>query len=98
MTKLYPPYQELLEEVYFLRQRNSELRKKSYIQVYDENLKLTEEHKTLVKTIDQLRKELIQISERAERYRVEGDNLQKENYQLKGVLKSVEAFIEQFTE
>lgn len=84
------------KEIEFLKQRNSDLRKKTYIKVYDENLMLIEEHKTLVKTIDQMRSELIQLGQLADKFHLESNNLKNENEKLKGVLKSVETFIGQY--
>jgi phosphopentomutase len=87
----------LLEENRFLQQRNKELRQKTYIQVYDENLKLTEENKTLIKTIDQLREELIKVGKIADKYYQTSIDLKHQNKCLKDVIDSVEAFIQQFT-
>ena len=77
------------KEIEFLKQRNSDLRKKTYINVYDENLQL-------IKTVDQMRNELIQMGQLAEKFHLEANNLKQENEKLKGVLKSVETFIGQY--
>jgi hypothetical protein len=101
----------LEEENGFLKVRNSELRQKSYIQVYDENLKMIDEIKALKhenqvkfndlvkyeKTIEQLRTQLAESAIIADRFYQDYLQLEKENQQLKGVVDSVQTFINQFT-
>jgi hypothetical protein len=103
--------EELRNEIEFLRIRNTDLRKKTYIQVYDENLKLLDENKSLKhenkikfndfvkyeKTIEQLREELMQAGQIADKYYQDAVKLIEENNHLKGVVASVEKFIKQFT-
>jgi regulator of replication initiation timing len=101
----------LEEENGFLKVRNSELRQKSYIQVYDENLKMIDEIKALKhenqvkfndlvkyeKTIEQLRNELMQIGKVADKYYQDAIELGETNRKLRKVVQSVETFVKQFT-
>jgi chromosome condensin MukBEF MukE localization factor len=102
--------EELRNEIEFLRIRNTDLRKKTYIQVYDENLKLIDENKFLKnenkikfndlvkyeKTIEQLRKELIQVGQIADKYFQDAVELGETNRKLRKVVQSVEKFVKQF--
>jgi regulator of replication initiation timing len=76
-------YQVLLDENRYLKQRNKELRQKSWFKVFEENLKLSEENKNLDETCQEV------IAEYAK--------LEKEVEQYKSVLSSVETFIGQYS-
>jgi hypothetical protein len=102
---------KLESENEFLKQRNKELRQKTYINVYDENLKMIDEIKALKhenqvkyndllkyeRTIEQLRKELIQIGQVADAFHKDAIKINEENKELKGVLQSVESFVQRYS-
>jgi hypothetical protein len=69
-------------EIKFLKQRNKELRQKSWFEVFEENLKLSEQNKNLDETCQEVIKEYA--------------NLEKEVEQYKVVLQSVEKFVGRF--
>jgi predicted nuclease with TOPRIM domain len=75
--------QELRNEVAFLRERNKDLRQKTWFPVYDENIKLRKELKDCYESLDGLYQDF--------------DELAKDNSRLKEVLRSVETFVKQFT-
>jgi chromosome condensin MukBEF MukE localization factor len=103
-------FQKLKDEVWFLKERNKDLRQKTYINVYDENLKLIDEIKMLKienerkfnnlvkyeRTIEQLRKELIQVGQVADDFHKDAVRINNENKHLKEVIESVQTFIGQF--
>jgi hypothetical protein len=72
------------KEIQFLKQRNKELRQKSWYEVFEENLKLSEENKNLDETCQEVIKE----------YAI----LEKEIEQYKAVLQSVEKFVGRFSD
>jgi regulator of replication initiation timing len=79
-------FQDLVKyekEIQFLKQRNKELRQKSWYEVFEENLKLMEENKNLDETCQEVIKE----------YAI----LEKEIEQYKAVLQSVEKFVGRFS-
>lgn len=82
--------EDLLKEVLFLRERNRELRQKTWYSVFEENLKLIE-------TVNQLNKELKQCGQVADNFYMQGIELQRENQHLKRVIQSVETFIAERT-
>jgi hypothetical protein len=71
------------KEIKFLKQRNKELRQKSWFEVFKENLELKEENKNLDETCHEVIKE----------YAI----LEKEVEQYKAVLQSVEKFVGRFS-
>jgi type II secretory pathway component PulF len=77
------------KEIEFLKQRNKELRQKSWFEVYDENLKLIDQVKSL-------KEQLRQSAEIADNFYINCVELEKENTHLKGVIESVQTFINQF--
>jgi hypothetical protein len=99
--------QELEKQVEFLKQRNKDLRQKTWIQVYDENLKLNQQlEKYKYATIENcaLRKEIEHLKECNQRhfdlkvkYYNQSKILMEENKRLKDVIASVQEFTKQFT-
>jgi hypothetical protein len=104
LNELIAENEELKSEVLFLRKRNLDLRQKSWYSVYEENLRLKQENEKkfsdLVKyerTIEQLRKELIQVGQIADKYYQDAVEIGKENQRLWSVIDSVKTFVKQFT-
>jgi uncharacterized protein YcbX len=73
---------KLESENEFLKQRNKDLRQKTWYSVYEENLKLKEQLKQTAEIVD--------------KFYLSNVELEKENQQLKGVVESVQTFINQF--
>jgi FtsZ-binding cell division protein ZapB len=95
----------------FLKQRNKDLRQKTYINVYDENLKMIDEikalkHENFVKfnalvkyeeNIEKIKEQLRVSAKIADDFYQDKVQLEKENHHLKEVIESVQTFIGQFT-
>jgi cell division protein FtsB len=82
--------EHLRSENKFLKERNKDLRQKTWIGVYDENLKLQKQVQKFLDLKDQYYQEMIQLSAGYHK-------LEEENKHLQDVIKSVEAFIGQYS-
>jgi hypothetical protein len=76
-------------EIQFLKQRNKELRQKTWIKVYEENIILQEKLKVR-------QEQLRQSAEISDGFYCRMMEVEKENRHLKEVIDSVQTFIEQF--
>jgi predicted RNase H-like nuclease (RuvC/YqgF family) len=95
---------KLENENKFLKERNKDLRQKTWYNVYQENLELQEAFKNskesqehMVNSINQLNKELKDCYESLDGLYQDFDEIAKENVRLKEVIRSVETFVKQFT-
>jgi hypothetical protein len=82
--------EQLSKELDFLKERNKDLRQKTWYSVYEENLKLNEEIKNL-KECNQRHFDL------RLKYYIETKYLNEENKRLKDAIASVQEFTKQFT-
>jgi uncharacterized coiled-coil DUF342 family protein len=82
--------QELEKKIEFLKERNKDLRQKTWYSVYEENLKLTEQIEVLKKLGKNHHSQTL-------KYYNQINQLSRENKTLKDAIASVQTFTKQFT-